>query len=138
MRNKTIYHVEGHVLGEYESTLNAMIDTWDSLLISKENFKKSIYEVGVPFAQRNKVTSWIVDTSNSEGLFKVEVQKFIDESVAPKFAEIGIQRFFIIPPKSAIAKLSATRVAEINNDQDGMQTITIESVNSAMNMIKGK
>ena len=130
--------MEGHVLGEYESTLKAMVDTWHSLLISKENFKKSIYEVGVPFAQRNKVTSWIVDTSNSEGLFKVEVQKFIDETVEPKFAEIGIKRFFITPPKSAIAKLSATRVAEINNDQDGMQTITIESVSSAIKIIKGK
>ena len=130
--------MEGHVLGEYESTLKAMVDTWDSLLISKENFKESIYEVGVPFAQRSKVTSWIVDTSNSEGLFKVEAQKFIDETVEPKFAEIGIKRFFIIPPKSAIPKLSATRVAEINNDQDDMQTITIDSVNSAVNMIKGK
>ncbi len=105
-------------------------------MISVDDFRGSIYEIGVPFAVTNRITSWIVDTSTAEGLFKKDVQEFIDQTVAPRFAEIGIRYFFIVLPQSAIAKLSAKHVAKINDNQDGMQTIQVASVQEAIELIK--
>ncbi|NQZ78478.1 MAG: hypothetical protein HRT61_20560 [Ekhidna sp.] len=122
--------------GVFDSSNGAMIDTWISLLISVEEFRKSIYEVGVPFAKNNFVTNWIVDTSSAEGLFRKDVQEFIDQEVAPTFAATGIKYFFIVLPPSAIAKLSAKNVAKINDDQEGMQTVQVASVQEAIGLIK--
>ena len=133
-----IYEVTGKVAGFFDSSNDAVIDSWTSLMISVEEFKKSIYEVGVPFAKSKQVTNWIVDTSTADGLFKTDVQKFIDQTVAPKFAEIGIRYFFIVLPASAIAKLSAKHVAKINNDQEGMQTIQVSSVEEAIRLIQSQ
>ena len=133
---KVIYQVPDRVIGEYDAQNSTMIDTWSSLMISVDDFRGSIYEIGVPFAVTNKITSWIVDTSTAEGLFKKDVQEFIDQTVAPRFAEIGIRYFFIVLPQSAIAKLSAKHVAKINDNQDGMQTIQVASVQEAIELIK--
>ena len=107
-------------------------------MISKEQFQSTIYDIGVPFAVKNQVRYWIVDTSQASGVFKKDVQAFIDMTVAPKFAEIGIVYFFIVLPESAIAKLSAKSIAKINDGQEGMQTVQVRSVAEALQLIKEK
>jgi len=122
--------------GSFDSDLNAMIDNWSSLMVSLEDFKSTIYDIGVPFAESNKVTTWIVDTSKSEGVFKKDVQAFIESTVAPKCSEIGIKYFFVLLPQSAIAKLSAKNVARINSNQKEMQTFQVGSMDEALEMLK--
>ena len=122
--------------GAHDPEHRAMLDTWSSLLISREQFKSTILDVGVPFAVKNQVKYWIVDTSKAVNVFKKEVQAFIDSTVAPKFAEIGIVYFFIVLPQSAIAKLSARHVANINDGQEGMQTVQVGSVEEALALIQ--
>lgn len=134
--NREIYKVEGFMNGVYDSIHRSILDTWSSLLITKDQFKSSIYDIGVDFAVKNGVKYWIVDTSNAVGVFKKDVQNFIDSTVAPKFAEIGIVYFFIVLPQSAISKLSAKHIAKINDDQDGMQTVQVRSVDEALQLIK--
>ena len=133
-----IYQVAGFMQGLHDPRHQAILDTWSSLLITQEQFKKSIYDIGVKFAQTNGVKYWIVDTSKAVGVFKKEVQAFIDSTVAPKFAEIGIVYFFIVLPQSAIAKLSAKHIAKINDEQKGMQTVQVRSVEEALGIIREK
>jgi len=133
---KEIYQVPSFVRGEYDPSHEVIIDTWSSLMISKPQFQASIFEVGVPFAVQNGVKYWVVDTSHAVGVFKKDVQAYIDNTVAPRFAEIGIIYFFIVLPQSAIAKLSAKHIAQINDSQDGMQTVQVRSVDEALELIR--
>ena len=132
---KEIYKVDGFMTGKYDIAHSAILDTWSSLMISQEQFKSTIFDVGVAFAMANEIRYWIVDTSNAVGVFKKDVQAYIDSTVAPKFAEIGIIYFFIVLPQSAIAKLSAKHIAKINDDQKGMQTVQVGSVAEALSII---
>lgn len=131
-----VYSIPGKMVGHYDGANNAMIDSWSSLLVSLDEFKAAVYDVGIDFARKNKVTTWIVDNSTSNGVYKKEVQDFIGTTVAPKCAEIGIKYFFVILPQSAIAKLSAKNVAKINSNQKGMQTLQVASVEEALKMVK--
>lgn len=134
---KEIYAVAGKMKGEHDSQIPAMIDTWESLLISVEDFKSTIVEIGVPYAKASGITTWIVDTSQAANVFKMEVQRYIEETVAPSFAAIGIKYFILILPNSAMGKLSAKKVAQTNGKQDGMQTIEVFSWEDALKAAKG-
>lgn len=134
---KEIYNVAGKMVGEHDTNVQAMVDTWESLLISVDHFQSSIVEVGVPYAKTHGITTWIVDTSAAIGAFKMDVQKFIEETVAPSFAAIGIKYFIIILPASAIGKMSAKKVAQTNDAQEGMQTIEVFSWEDALKAAKG-
>ena len=131
-----IYQVPSFVKGEYDAAHEVIIDTWTSLMITQSQFQSSIYDVGVPFAVGHGVKFWIVDTSHAVGVFKKDVQAYIDNTVAPMFAQIGIVYFFIVLPQSAIAKLSAKHIAQINDNQDGMQTVQVRSVDEALELIR--
>ncbi|MCV9385764.1 hypothetical protein [Reichenbachiella ulvae] len=136
MGKKEIYSIAGKLKGHHDSDINGMIDTWENLLVSLDQFKTNIHDIGLEYAEKNHLTTWIVDTSNSTGVFKKEIQGFIESVVAPKCAEIGIKYFFVVLPQSAIAKLSTKNVAKINSGQEGMQTFEVASVDEALSMLQ--
>lgn len=131
-----VYSIPNKMVGYYDQEINGMIDTWHSLFVSLEEFKSTVFDIGIAFAQQNNVTTWIVDTSQGEDVFKTEVQDFVESTLAPKCAEIGIKYFFVVLPKSDISKASARDVARINASQHQMQTIQIESVEKAIQLLQ--
>lgn len=131
-----IYSIPGKMMGHHDLQINAIIDTWQNLLVSLEDFKKTVFDQGMPYAIENKLNTWVVDTSEAIGTFKPEIQAYIESTVAPKCAEIGIKYFFVVLPKSAISKLSARKIAKINANQEGMQTIEVGSVDEVMSLLK--
>ena len=131
-----IYQIPGKMSGSHDIQINAIIDSWQNLLVSLDEFKKTVYDQGISYAKQNKVETWIVDTSDALGTFKPDIQEFIESTVAPKCTEIGIKYFFVVLPKSAISKLSARKIAKINANQEGMQTIEVGSVNEALSLLQ--
>ncbi len=136
MNKIEVYSIPGKMVGHHHEDINAMIDTWKNLLVSLGEFKANIHDIGLEYAEKHRVTTWIVDTSDSTGVFKIEIQQFIESTVAPKCAEIGIKHFFVVLPSSAVAKLSTKKVARINSNQKGMQTFEVTSVDEALDMLK--
>ena len=133
-----IYSIPGKMSGSHDLQINAIIDSWQNLLVSLDDFKKTIFDKGILYASQNGVQTWIVDTSNALGTFKPDIQEFIEGTVAPKCSDIGIKYFFVVLPKSAISRLSARKVANINANQEGMQTIEVGSVDEALTLLKGE
>lgn len=131
-----VYAIPGHVTGHYDDRIDGMIDTWESLMVSLEDFKSTVFDIGIDFAIKNQVTTWIVDSSNGQGVYKKEVQEFVERILAPKCSSIGIKYFFVVLPQSALGKLSAKKVASINAEQLGMQTIEVSSVKEALNLLE--
>ena len=94
---KELYRVHGKVVGHHHPDINAIIDTWSSQLITLEEYKSTIYDIGiVDYAPKNGVNTWIIDTSSGESVFKPEIQEFRERIVGPKLEEIGIKFFFVI------------------------------------------
>ena len=134
---KTVYEVSGILKGEHDTTYGSMIDSWQSMLISADQFKDHIFEIGVPYAKANQVTAWIVDTSKAKGVFKKEVLELIDKEVAPAFAGIGIKHFITITPESALTKLTVNKIEQLNSaDQHGMHVFSLPSTDSALQWLQ--
>ncbi len=134
---REIYSIPGRMVGHYDPEINGIIDTWSSLLVTLDQFRENIFDIGVlDFAPRHGVNTWIVDNSTAEGVYRKDVQSFIQTTVAPKCAEIGIRYFFVVLPQGAIAKLSARNVAKINANQEGMQTLEVASVQEAIDLLQ--
>lgn len=131
-----IYRLPGFLTGVYHRDINAIIDTWESLKVSLEDFKSVVYNIGIDFAQKNDVTTWIVDNSNSHGVYKKEVQVFVESTLAPACARIGIRFFFVVLPQSDLGKLSAKKVAKINEEQTIMQTIEVDNLQEALDLLR--
>ncbi len=112
----------------------AMIDTWESMLISAEQFRAHIFDIGVPYARAHGINCWIVDTSKAKGVFRKEVLELIDKEVAPSFAAIGIKYFITITPESALTKLTVNKIEELNA-ADGMNVFSLSSTEEALNWL---
>ncbi len=134
---KELYHVPGKVVGHYHPEINAVIDTWTSLFISLEDFKASIYDIGIAdFAPKNGVTTWIIDTSHGKSVFPPDVQEFRQNIASPKLEEVGVKFLFVVLPDKGIGKFSAGKTANIYSGQHGMQTFEVHSIEEAKNILK--
>lgn len=111
---KELYRVPGKVVGHHHPELNAIIDTWESLLISLDDWKATIFEIGImDYAPKHIVTVWVIDTSNGQGVFKPDVQEFREKVARPKLAENGIKFLFVVLSNTAIGRLSARKTAKL-------------------------
>jgi hypothetical protein len=134
---KELYKVPGKVVGNYHPDIHTIIDTWESLAITLEEWKASVYDVGiVDFAPKHGVIGWIIDTSQSQGVFKPEVQEFREKVARPKLAENGVRFLFVVLPQSAISKLSARKTARLYKGQGALEAHPVASVNEAVEMMK--
>lgn len=136
---KELYHIPGKVIGHHHPEINSIIDTWDSLLISLDDWRSTIYEVGiVDYAPRNGVKAWIIDTSKSQGVFKPEVQEFREKVARPKLAENGVRHLFVVLPATALGKLSAKKTARLYGGQKSMKSHYVTSIQEAVNILKAE
>ena len=134
---KELYNIPGKVIGRHHSEINTIIDTWESLSISLDDWKASVYEIGiVDYAPKNGVTGWIIDTSNSSGVFKPEVQHFRETVARPKLVENGVKFLFVVLPQSAISKLSARKTARLYQGQGALEALPVASVEEAVDVMK--
>lgn len=134
---KEIYTIPGKLVGHHHPEIDAIIDTWTSLMITLDDYKSTIYNIGIlDFAPKNRVTTWVIDTSNAAGVFKPEIQEFRQNIVGPKCVEIGIRNFFIVQPQSAIGKLSTRKTTNIYAGQKAMQTFEVSSIDEVLTMLK--
>lgn len=134
---KELYNIPGKVVGHHHPEINTIIDTWDSLLISLEEWKASVYEIGiVDYAPKNGVTSWIIDTSKGRGVFKPEVQEFREKVARPKLAANGVKLLFVVLPQSAIGKLSARKTAKLYKGGGELEAFPVASIDEAIAIMK--
>lgn len=126
---KELYKIPGKVVGHHDPSINAIIDTWQSLFISLEEYKSTIYEIGiVDYAPKNGVTTWIIDTGHGRSVFRPEVQEFREEIARPKLEEVGIKYLFVVLPEKGIGKFSAGKTANIYGGQEKMKTFEVSSM----------
>lgn len=134
---KELYHIPGKVIGRHHPEINTIIDTWESLSVSLDDWKASVYEIGiVDYAPKHGVTGWIIDTSNSQGVFKPEIQEFREKVARPKLAENGVKFLFVVLPQSAISKLSARKTARLYQGQGALEAHPVASIEEAVELMK--
>ena len=134
---KEIYHIPGKVVGHHHPEINAIIDTWDSLLISLADWKASVYDIGITdYAPKHGVTVWVIDTSRSHGVFKTEVQEFRENVARPKLIENGVKFLFVIQPQSALGRLAVKRTATLYQGQGSMKAYSVASLEEALTILR--
>lgn len=133
---KELYNIPGKVIGRHYPEINSIIDTWESLSITLDDWKASVYGIGIlDYAPKHGVTGWIIDTSNSHGVFKPEVQEFREKIARPKLAENGVKSLFVVLPQSAISKLSARKTARLYKG-GVLEAHPVASIDEAVDMMK--
>ena len=133
---KELYRVEGKVVGHHHPEINTIIDTWDSLLISLEEWKATIFDIGiVDYAPKNGVIAWIIDTSKSEGVFTPEVQKFREEVARQTLADNGVRHLFVVHSESALGKLAARRTSGLYKGTQ-MKAHNVASIDEALAILR--
>lgn len=134
---KELYNVPGKVVGRYHQDIHTIIDTWDSLGITLDEWKASVYEIGIlDFAPKHGVAGWIIDTSNSRGVFKPEVQEFREQVARPRLTEGGVKFLFVVLPQSAISKLSARKTAKLYQGEGTLEAHPVASIEEAVSIMK--
>ena len=129
---RLIYEIPGKVTGHYYPESNTIIDSWTELNASFDDWKKTIYDIGIlDFAPKNGVTTWITDTSKASGVFNNEIQDFREGVSAAAMARSGIKLFFTVMSASAIATLSARKTSKAYSGHGSMDSIAVSSIEEA-------
>lgn len=120
----------------YHEEASAMIDTWESFVVSKDDFKHYILDKALSFARSKNVKAWIIDATRSKGVFTKELLSFIENEVHPTFFKNGIKYFISIKPQeSAFAEL--TEKSYTNSlSNSGLRLITCSTIDEAIEWIK--
>ena len=127
-----IYEIEGKFASYYYPETKTIVDIWEDLSASFEDWKSTIYDVGImKFAPQKGATTWITDTSNAKGVFDKRIQEFREEVSAAAMAKSGIKLFFTVTSSSAIATLSARKTSKAYSGHGDMKSITVSSVEEA-------
>ena len=130
-----IYEIPGKLISHYYPNEQTIIDTWTELNASFEDWKKTIYEIGIlEFAPKNGVKTWITDTSQATGVFSNEIQTFREEVSAAAMAKSGIKLFFTVTSDSAIATLSARKTSKVYSGHGEMQSLVVSSLQEAFDI----
>lgn len=128
-----IYEIPGKMVSHYyppeEKTI---IDSWTELNASFEDWKKTIYEIGIlDFAPKNGVTTWITDTSRATGIFDNQIQDFRKDVSAAAMAKSGIKLFFTVLSSSALSTLSVRKTSKVYGGHGEMKSMAVSSLEEA-------
>ena len=99
-----VYGVPGMLECERHDGVRAMVYTWTTYSVSKNEFREAALVKGVSFARTNKVVAWVVDSSKAVGTFSQDIQNFIGKDVVPTFAKIGVKYFITINSKTSMLR----------------------------------
>ncbi len=132
-----IYEIKDKMVGEWNSEVKAMIDTWtDYFHVTLEQFRNSIFETGLNYAKSNGCIAWIVDSSNAKGVFAQDIQKFLSEEGFNLFKNNGIKYFISISSNaSPITKMTVNRYKS-EASKSGLEQIELNSVSDAILWLK--
>ena len=129
---KEIYNIPEKMKGFHDPTINAIIDSWENMNVSFEDWKSTIYDIGITdYAPKHGVDTWVIDTSKGTGVFNQEIQDFRDKVARPKLVENGIKYFFVVSSGSALGKLSSKRTSKIYAEGGLMKSFHVESIEEA-------
>jgi len=131
-----IHSVPGKLVCEWRDDVKAVVDTWTTYSVSKEEFREAVLVKGVDYAKTRKVVAWIVDSSKAVGTFSPEIQDFIGTDVFPAFAKIGVKYFITINSKvSALTKMTVANYSA-KTGPNGLQLVEVNSVADAVIWLK--
>lgn len=134
---KELYKVPGKVVGHHHPDINAIVDTWDSMAISLEEWKSTIFEIGImDYAPKHGVTTWVIDTRHSSGIFYPEVQEFREKVAAQKLVENGVRFLFVIQSRSVLGKSSGRKTTELYSKQNNLISFQVASIEEALDIVK--
>ena len=104
---------------EWDDEVNAIVDTWFSYSVSKEEFSEAILQTALDHAVSKRSTDWIVDSHKAVGQLPESVHDLIKHQVIPSFAKVGIKRFFSITSKeSVLTRMTIMRYTELLESHD--------------------
>ena len=131
-----IYTVPGKIEVEWRDDVKAMVDTWTTYSVSKDEFREAVLVRGVNHAKTRHVVAWVVDSSKAVGTFSQEIQDFIGSDVFPAFAKIGVKYFISITSKvSALTKMTIASYTA-KTGPHGLKLVELNSVEDAITWLK--
>ncbi|MBU0468202.1 MAG: hypothetical protein KKD07_02715 [Candidatus Omnitrophica bacterium] len=68
-----IFEIPGKIRVDWNEEVKAVIDTWSSYFVILEEFIEAVLVKVVEFAKARGVKSWIVDSSQANGVFEQEL-----------------------------------------------------------------
>ena len=133
---KKIHEIPGKLLMEWDSDVNAIIDTWDNQFVTLEQFEEAICKKGIDCAKEHGTNAWIVDAQEATSVFTRELMEYIDSTVLPLFHQSGIKYFLSIRPKDIVANITVKKYTE-KAGPHGITLVECDSVESALEWLKG-
>lgn len=131
-----ISNIPGKMRTTWREDVKAVVDTWETYLVTLEEFKQAVLVKGVDYAKTNGGVAWIVDSSAAKGVFTPQIQEFIGSDVFPMFAKIGVKYFITISSKvSNLTNLTVNQYAA-KTGPCGLQLIELNSVTDAITWLK--
>jgi len=131
-----ISSIPGKLECEWRDDVKAVVDTWTTYSVTKEEFKDAVLVKGVAYASPRRVRAWIVDSSKAVGTFSQEIQDFIGSDVFPAFSKIGVKYFITINSKvSALTKMTVANYSA-KTGPNGLKLLDLGSVADAVAWLK--
>ncbi len=132
-----IYEIPGKLVSHYFPNENTIIDTWTSLYVSFDEWKRNIYDIGIlDISTKNRVDTWITDTSHSEGVFNQEIQSFRKEVSARALSGSGVKLFITVMGDSSLTTLSARSTSRSYGGQDNLDSYAVKTMEDAFKLRK--
>jgi hypothetical protein len=131
-----VHSIPGKLECQWRDDVKAMVDTWTTYSISKEEFREAVLVKGVNHARAHKGIAWIVDSSQAVGTFSQEIQDFIGSDVFPSFAKIGVKYFITITSKvSNLTKMTVSSYSA-KTGPNGLKLVDVNNVEDAVAWLK--
>lgn len=133
-----IYTIPGKINVAWHDDVKAIVDTWTTYAVTKEEFREAVLVRGVNHAKSRNVVAWVVDSSKAEGAFSEEIQAFIASDVFPTFAKIGVK--FFISINSTVSMVTQKTVATFTakTGPNGLKLIELKSAEDAIAWLKAQ
>ena len=132
-----IFELPNKLLVEWHSEARAIIDTWSSYHVTKEEYEEALMLEGLEHAREKGALAWIADARTATGAFSKELNEYIQKEVLPQFVAVGIKYFITINSTNPDARINVNRFAAMA-DSLGLQTIKAGSLESSIDWLKNK
>lgn len=133
-----VYTIPGKINVAWNNDVKAIVDTWTTYSVTKDEFREAVLVRGVNHAKSRSVVAWVVDSSKAEGSFSDEIQAFIGSDVFPTFAKIGVKYFISINSKvSTVTQKTVAKFTAVAGP-NGLKLIELNSVDDAVAWLKAQ
>jgi hypothetical protein len=134
MAQTKIFDIPGKLSVAWDSEAKAIVDTWTSYNVTKDQFSNAVLNKGLAHARANGGVAYIVDSSQAEGTFSQEIQDFIGSDIFPAFAKANIKYFITILSKSVVTNMGIKRYSAKVGPL-GIQLVNVDSLRSAVDWL---